>query len=434
MLNIRLSFVLIMLCSGLWAQVNDSIPSEETFESLKLGEELDSLELSRLNDKKEEPKDSVVLVPKRRPRMISIERKMLDSLLSPYYDIAIDSIESDTLGGNITFTPKYRMKIDPFTEDTIYVPLPKSGYHISVLKTYGIDTIEIPNAIELVSIKRKKMAQMPNWWDYENSIGFDLNQVGFVNWNAGGQNSVSGLLKLYFSRSYEKLYTVWNNEISARYGLNQRQDEGLIKTDDEIKLTSAFSYRKDTISKWFYTAQFSFRTQFTDGFSNPGDEEPISKFFAPAYTFLGLGGTYNLNDKFFSIYLSPFTFKSTYVLDEKLSNDGAFGVTPGKNARHELGFLVRTKWDRELAKNFAMTNALELYTDYINSFGNIDIDWVLTFRFKINDFMEANFRTHLIYDDDIKYKEDTNGDGNLETLGARVQLKQQLGIGILYSF
>jgi len=81
-----------------------------------------------------------------------------------------------------------------------------------------------------------------------------------------------------------------------------------------------------------------------------------------------------------------------------------------------------------------MTNQLSLYTDYLNNFGNIDVDWILKFQFKINDFLQANFRTHLIYDNDIKFKEDTNGDGELETLGPRVQFKQQLGIGILYSF
>ncbi len=102
-------------------------------------------------------------------------------------------------------------------------------------------------------------------------------------------------------------------------------------------------------------------------------------------------------------------------------------------ARHELGILIRAKWDKELLTNMAMTNELELYTDYLNNFGNVDVDWVLTFRFKINKLLEANFRTHLIYDDDIKIKE-TNESGDVETLGARVQLKQQLGIGILYSF
>lgn len=80
-----------------------------------------------------------------------------------------------------------------------------------------------------------------------------------------------------------------------------------------------------------------------------------------------------------------------------------------------------------------MVNDLELYTDYINNFGNIDVDWVLSFQFKINKVFQASFRTHLIYDDDIKIKE-TNEDGEVETLGARVQLKQQLGIGIIYNF
>lgn len=431
-------FAQIFIVTG---QEVDSLSTEKPLDSLTL--EIDTTEIEKMNDSlilepRKSGLDSVLpdtlKVPQRKkPRMITIERAMLDSLLRPYYDISIDSIVSDSITRNVTFTPKYRMKVDPETKDTMYVPLPKSTYFINVLKTYGIDTIEIPTAIELVSVVPKKNVVEPEWWEYDNSIGFDLNQVSFVNWNSGGENSVSGLLKIYFSRNYEKLYTIWKNEISARYGLNQREDQGLIKTDDEIKLSSSFGYRKDTLSNWYYTARFSFKTQFTDGFNNPEDEEPISRFFAPAYFFLGVGSTYNLKEELLSVYLSPFTFKSTYVLDTRLSEEGAFGVNPGSNARHELGFLVRTKWDKELLTNMAMTNELELYSDYINNFGNIDIDWVLTFKFKINDLLEANFRTHLIYDDDIKIKE-TNEQGEVETLGARVQLKQQLGIGILYSF
>ena len=113
--------------------------------------------------------------------------------------------------------------------------------------------------------------------------------------------------------------------------------------------------------------------------------------------------------------------------------DGAFGVEPGEPARHELGILVQTKWDKEIFKNVAMTNALDLYTDYINDFGNIDVDWILSFQFKINKLFQANFRSHLIYDNDIKIKE-TNDQGEVEVLGARVQLKQQLGIGVVYNF
>ena len=62
------------------------------------------------------------------------------------------------------------------------------------------------------------------------------------------------------------------------------------------------------------------------------------------------------------------------------------------------------------------------------------MDWQLDFKLNVNKYIKANIGAQLVYDDDIKYKEDTNGDGNLETLGPRVQLKQALNIGILFNF
>ena len=81
-----------------------------------------------------------------------------------------------------------------------------------------------------------------------------------------------------------------------------------------------------------------------------------------------------------------------------------------------------------------MINRIGLYTDYLNNFGNIDVDWELIFKFKISDLFQANIGAHLIYDDDIKFVEDRDDDGVPETYGARVQLKQQLTIGVLYIF
>ena len=362
-------------------------------------------------------------------KYVSINRKLLDSLLKPYYTVSTEILSKDTI-----FTPRYRMMINANNQDTIYIQNPKEKDFISTTNPNGINALEIINPINTVIIKQTKMAKDPVWWENKNSIGLDLNEIAFSNWSAGGSNSISGLLKIHFGRTYEKIHTLWKNEISARYGLNQQQDKGIIKTDDEIRLSSTFGYRKDTISNWYYSVKFNFKTQFTDGFKNSDADNPISRFFSPAYVFTGMGAEYNIKPKNFSVYLSPFTLKSTYVLDENLSNDGAFGVEKGKTSRHEFGALIQSSWVTEVIKNVAMTNQLSLYTDYLNNFGNIDVDWILRFQFKINKFLEANFRTHLIYDDDIKIKEDINGDGELETLGARVQLKQQLGIGILYSF
>ncbi len=430
---IKILFFLFVV-STVNAQIKDSVQVIVAIDTMALVQSLDSSFIST----KDYPRNDTILDSLKtdslsRPKMLSIERALLDSLLKPYYHIEIDSTKKNAFGRDVIITPKYRMAIDEYSLDTSYVPIPKMIDYFSRMKTYGLDTIGFSNAIELVTIQRTKKAKEPEWWKHKNSIGFDLNEVAFVNWNSGGQNSVSGLFKVEFARLYEKIYTIWNNEVSARYGLNNQQNKGLIKTDDEIRISSSFGYRRDTVSNWYFTGQVSFRTQFTDGYNNPEDEDPISRLFAPAYFHLGIGGRYNLKEELFSIYMSPLTLKSTYVLDEKLSNEGAFGVDPGNRSRHELGVLIQTKWEKEIFKNVAMVSNLDLYSDYINEFGNIDVDWILSFQFKINKLFQASFRSHLIYDDDIKVKE-TNEDGEVETLGARIQLKQQLGIGIIYNF
>ena len=431
--TIKIVFFLLFV-SAVNAQIRDSVQVEIVIDTTLISQSIDSTAMvPEEHPAYDRQADSLRADSIQKPRMLQIERALLDSLLRPYYNIEIDSTKKSIYGRDLIITPKYRMVIDEKSSDTSYVPLPKKIDYFTKIKTYGIDTIGFSNAIELVKIKRTKKAKEPVWWDQKNSIGFDLNEVAFVNWNSGGQNSVSGLFKVQFARIYEKLYTLWSSEISARYGLNNQQNTGLIKTDDEIHLTSTFGYRKDTLSNWYFSAQVNFRTQFTDGYKNVDDEEAISKFFAPAYFHLGIGSQFNLKEELFSVYMSPLTLKSTYVFDERLSNEGAFGVEPGENTRHELGILIRTKWQKEIFPNVAMVNDLDLYSDYINEFGNIDIDWVLSFQFKINKVFQASFRSHLIYDNDIKIKE-TNEDGEVETLGARVQLKQQLGIGIIYNF
>ncbi|MEN8124265.1 MAG: DUF3078 domain-containing protein [Bacteroidota bacterium] len=360
--------------------------------------------------------------------LISINKKLIDSLLKPYYIISIDSYSKDTI-----FKPRYRMKINEFTNDTSYIVKPKVENYIRTKLDYGIDTLKIPEQVNQIKINKIVHVVDPEWWKNENSIAFDFNEVAFKNWNAGGENAISGLLKINFDRKYENQNILWENEIRIRYGLNKQEDRELRKTDDEIRINSTFGYKKEIDSKWYYSMKFNFNTQFTDGYKYPDTENPISRFFAPAYLFFGAGTQYILKPKYFIVYLSPLTFKSTFVHDKNLSAEGAFGIEKGKKSRIQFGTLIQSSWETEIFKNVAMVNKLSLYTDYFNNFGNIDVDWRLNFKFKINKLFEANIGTHLIYDDDIKYKE-VNEEGEIEIFGARVQFMQQLGIGILYSF
>lgn len=283
-------------------------------------------------------------------------------------------------------------------------------------------------------------------WEQKNRLSLDFSEVAFVNWNAGGSNSISALLNIFSVLKYNNTNLNWIASARVRYGVNKQENFQLRKTEDEIELNSTLGYRNNTRSNWYYSARFNFKTQFTNGYNYPDRENEISRFMAPGYLFFGGGAEYGKNLERLSIYLSPLTFKSTFVLDENLANAGSFGVTPaivdqngnviepGKKVRTEMGILITNQYQAEIFNNINLQNRLSLYTDYLNSFGNIDIDWEVVLDFKVNDFVRATFGTHLRYDNDVKILEETEIEDEFIEKGASVQLKQILGIGVVMDF
>ncbi len=282
----------------------------------------------------------------------------------------------------------------------------------------------------------------PTLWGSYNRIGINVNEVAFVNWNAGGVSSVSGLVNVDLKRTYKTKNTRWKNELLARYGINHQKELGLQKTEDIIELKSSFGYRTDSSKKLYYTAKINFATQFSNGYEYPDTSNKISTIFSPAYLFLGVGAEYGANDENLSIYGSPLTLKSTLVLDQELANTGAFGVKPavlneqgeiieeGENLLSQMGILITNEYKAEIFENISLSNKLMLYTDYLDDFGNIDINWEVEFNFQVNNFVVANIGSHFKYDNDIKMTFE-NEEGELIEEGPVAQWKQQLGIGVI---
>lgn len=311
-------------------------------------------------------------------------------------------------------------------------------------KTYLLGFLFFIFQFSYSQIVKTELKDTISYWSKENKIGLDISQISFVNWNAGGNNSISGLLKGQFIRTYTREKVNWKNELIMRYGINKQDNQDVRKTDDQFVINSTFGYKRDTISNWYYAGKFNFRTQFANGYAYPNTDLAISKPFAPAFSFLGIGAEYSRKDIRFNLYLSPLTQKTTMVFDQRLANQGAFGVDKaiydafgnlikeGKNIRNETGILITNQWKTEIYQNINLEHRLSLYTDYINNFGNIDVEWQLQLEMIVNQYVKANIGTHIIYDDDIKSKEEENG--IQVTKGPKVQLKQLLGVGLVYSF
>jgi hypothetical protein len=281
-------------------------------------------------------------------------------------------------------------------------------------------------------------------WTSKNVLGFDISEIAFVNWSAGGTSSVSGLIKGDFYRTYERKYTKWVNELSIRYGMNKQDGIEVRKTDDAFRFNSTFGYRRDPKSNWYHSGKLNFNTQLTNGYKYPNKDNPISRLFAPAYMFLGTGAEYSTKDKDFVFYASPFTYKATLVWDQDLADMGAFGVEKaiynedgtllkrGRRAKNEVGILVTNHYKSEIYKNVIFVSNVSLYSDYINKFGNVDVDCDLALNLVVNQYVKANIGTRIIYDDDIKNK--TEVAGVQVTEGPKTQIKQVLGVGITYAF
>ncbi|MEO7975994.1 DUF3078 domain-containing protein [Flavobacterium sp.] len=296
----------------------------------------------------------------------------------------------------------------------------------------------------------------PSNWNKKNKLGFDISEIAFVNWSAGGTSSVSGLFKGEFTRTYTKDNHKWFNELIVKYGLNKQDGTELRKTDDAVQFNSTYGFRKDTISNWYYSAKFNFNTQFTNGYNYPNRDIAISKPFAPAYIFLGAGAENSNKEKNRTFYFSPITLKTTLVLDEYLANQGAFGVkkaiyvtdpndpanqilvTSGEKVKAEFGILVTGYMKTEIYKNIFYENRVSLYTDYLNKFGNIDVDYDTRLDLVVNAYVKANIGVHLVYDDDIKTQKEVidpiTGSASQVNDGPRTQLRQVLGVGVVYAF
>lgn len=270
-------------------------------------------------------------------------------------------------------------------------------------------------------------------WKFSGVTSLNLSQLSLSNWAAGGDNSLSGNALVKLSPDYDDGTLNWDNDLILGFGLIRTGSDPTRKSDDQIELSSKFGYKAS--EKWFYSALLSFRTQFAIGYDNPGEDDrlKISDFMSPGYLNLAIGMDYKPNEHL-SLFLSPISTKFTFVLDEELSAAGSFGLDPDQTVRGEFGAYVKFAYKQEILKNVLLDTKVDLFSNYFENPQYIDVTWDLLLTFKINDFLSASLMTQLIYDYDIRFPYDSNGDGELDSDESRVQFKELFGLGLTYSF
>ena len=284
---------------------------------------------------------------------------------------------------------------------------------------------------------------------FHGDYGLNINQLALSNWAAGGESSFSGKAFANFTlvdrkKSFEQKLTG-----AFAFGISHYADKRIEKSDDKIDL--AYYLSLNSKSQWNVTAVATFNTQFANGYKYPNDSTVISTFFAPAYLTVSAGYSYKTKDDRFQIYMSPLAGKVTFVMNQALADQGAFGVkkgyydeegnwVPGENVAPALGINVITNYKQPIGKNISYTTLLNLFYNYIERRDDdrlrLDVNWENTFHFVITKYISTILFVHLKYDHNTTFPvyEEVNGVQTVVDHKPKLQFKESLGIAFVHKF
>jgi hypothetical protein len=285
-----------------------------------------------------------------------------------------------------------------------------------------------------------------SYWEKGGVLSLGFTNTGYSEyWQAGGLPSQSLLVQINLFLNHEKGRNNWENDLNMSYGLI-RQGSGpvdsvpFIKNQDRIELSSKYGYRFQ--KNLLLATNLNFRTQFAPGFRVNPDQptalptDTISDFLAPAYLNFGVGLDFKPS-KNFSVYYSPVNSKVTIVTNENFRATYIpipEGDTVAPGVRYELGSNLTIKLRHELAQNITFSTTGNFFANYLENFGNIDVNWETLTTAKVNNWLAVTFTTNLIYDDDIRFEIVDEQGASLGYQGPRTQFQHVLSIGLTYNF
>ena len=333
-----------------------------------------------------------------------------------------------------------------------------------------------------------EMAPKPSNWTNSLKTNITVGQTGLVNWSAGGDNTVSVQAFIDGNANWKKNDMFWNNRLQLDYGFLYASSKPILqKSTDRIYLESKWGYKTEKMKKFYFSANFDFKSQFTTGYDyntpsslvdsygnelKGGDLRQAWKdarglksgFLAPAYTNLALGIDYTPT-KWLSVNFAPLTggfvivkdaeLRKSYSMKEKKtttadmisSAEAALGAAATKEekeaatialgdlyraANFEFGAQIKADVKVNVNDNFAYTSQLVLFANYLDIKHCPRINWDNRFDWKIAKYFSLTLTTNMIYDDKIMITNEKDIDKFPEGK-ARLQFKESIAFGFTYT-
>ena len=260
-------------------------------------------------------------------------------------------------------------------------------------------------------------------WSTRGKVSILLNQTGFSDWVGGGTNNFSGTIKFDYEWEYEDRGWNWLTNVESAYGLAKYKNAPFArKIDDRILIQSIIG--KEFTKNLSFSAFFNFTSQIGNGYKYSKDSENneirdlTTKIFSPAYFQLGSGFLWKKDERLWLNY-SPIASRLILV-SKKFTNDLSvgetyFGVLPDKSSRYELGANITFHSEGNLLENVKYKQDLKLFSNYLESASNIDLDYLVQIDVDVNPILSTQLIIQLIYDDNAI---------------SRLQVREVFGVGV----
>lgn len=294
---------------------------------------------------------------------------------------------------------------------------------IGCITSYSQDDITVKKLQSEINreVKNDAADTIPWMWIKGGSVSLNGTQGSLRNWAAGGDKfslAINSYVNYYLF--YRNGRQNWDNNLDFNFGLLQSTSTGTRKNDDRLDILSKYGYNFD--GKWFLSGLFNFRTQFFDGYNYSSDDKTFSStFLSPAYMLTSIGLDFKPSAKF-SAFISPVTSRWVIVASNRLAAKGLYGVDSGKHTINEFGAFASINVVKPMSNNVSYKGRLDLFSNYRNNPGNVDVFFTNYFAFKINKYLAATYNLDLIYDDDVRLF-------GKEGRSPGLQLKSLIGLG-----
>jgi hypothetical protein len=309
-------------------------------------------------------------------------------------------------------------------------PLKQGNYSQAKINVKSLDNSRLLD-IQKIMVKSQ-------FWKLRSEAAFVLTQSAVSNWVKGGENNISTVMDItgYADYNNKPLKLSSNNFARIKFGYIASGDYGVRKNIDLLETNSKLNHK--AFGKFDFSGILLFKTQIAKGFNYPNDSVTVSKFMNPAILTIGLGLDYKPN-KNTSLNFSPLSYKGTFVPDTSHIDQTLYGIAGNRRSLNEPGMSFMITHEFKPIKTVAITNRLQLFTNYVHNPLNIDVDWEMIAVVNLNWFTDVRFNTHLIFDDDARTvvlenkKPVLRPDGSQKKT-ARIQFKELLGFSLVFRF